>query len=199
MEIYATSQNFVEYGIIQQEWEQENKSFIIHTEPPHEPINYTKYTIKLDLSDSDWLKINTHFIDYEASSDNIENEHIITNKTYIQDIEQQISTNKYYRANVMDLIELGCQFNQDSYAQYMSFMLSSENKLFVNLVNNFNDAARNFSFPFFKYILVNNAEGNPENCFFTFVNIVDGDSKLAVKVNFSNGDKEYYDFSDHPL
>ncbi len=200
MEIYASSRNFEEYGVNQTQWEEEYKDLITSVEPPHGIIDYTFYTIKLQESDYNWLKVNTHFIEYKASSENIENEHLIGDNIFIQNINNEISNNHFFKANVNELITMGCQFDVDSYQEYMSFFLSSENRLSVNLANDFSAVDSCFSFPLFKYILANNAESDPANCFFTFVNAENNGYKtIAFKVNFSDGNKKYYDFTHDPM
>lgn len=200
MEIYASSRNFVEYGINQTDWEHENRDYIIKITPPTSGFEYTLYTIDLTNSDFNtppsWLKTNTHFIEYDMSMANIEAEHLITDQQMIIDIDGEISKNKDATQNLDEIKKMGGAFDVDSYETYMSLSLISKD-LNITVVNDYSSSGNCYSYPFFKSILFNNPGANLEKCCFTFVNIsVDGISTIAFKVNFGNGLNKYYDYTD---
>lgn len=203
MEIYASNRNFEEYGINQEEWEDENKDYIIKITSPTPGFAYTLYTIYLTSSEFNsspsWLKTNTHFIEYDLSMNHIEAEHIIDNQQIIADIETEIWKDNASIESLDQLERIGAAFNVDSYQTYMSLSLVSK-QLSLVVVNDYSSTSNCYSYPFFKSIFFNNPGADREKCCFYFVNIsIDNTQTIAFKVNFGNGNVKYYDFSYQPM
>lgn len=200
MEIYASNRNFERYGINQEIWERENFDHIIHIEPPTSGFPFTLYTIQLDASDYEippsWLKLNSDFIEYELSANEIENAHIIDNISTKEEINELIAMGHSINLTGKQLLEKKCSFSRQSFNDYMSLTIQ-EKKLYIDLINDFQENLNCYSFPFFWTIKFNNQETKIENCVFNFVPIeINQIATIAIKVNFSNGNKEYYDFTD---
>lgn len=200
MEIYASSRNFEAYGINQEEWENENQGYILKISPPVPGFEYTLYTIVLVDADFEtppsWLKKNTHFIEYDLSMTNIENEHIINDEQIISIIQNKILSENCAILSLSEMKKNGAAFNVDSYQTYMSLFLNS-NDLSINIVNDYSSTANCYSYPFFKSIFFNNPGADIEKCRFYFVKIsIDDNQTIAFKVNFGNGLDKYYDYTD---
>ncbi|MFN8275320.1 MAG: hypothetical protein U0X58_10640 [Flavobacteriaceae bacterium] len=203
MEIYASSRNFSEYGIDQEEWEHENQNYITKITPPDPSFEYTLYTICLVSSDFNtppsWLKTNTHFIEYDLSMNNIEAEHNITSQQIIEDIDAEISKNNCVSLSLTQIQNKGGAFNVDSYQTYMSLSITSKD-LNISIINDYYYPGNCYSYPFFKSILFNNPGADLQKCCFIFVNIsINSNSTIAFKVNFGNGSVKYYDYSGSPM
>lgn len=206
MELFVNSIKMTE--VFRKDWELENNNFIKVIKMPDLINNYYIYTIFIDENDPalakkpSWLKVNSDYIDFNLSKDNIEKAHLIFDTDVTKEIDNIIAGTKSVKEVKMghELIKMGCLFDSHDYRKYMNFKFNTNQNIEVVILDDYeNNNFHCYSFPFFKSLMVNNNESNPENCKFTFLKIlIENKEAIAFKVEFSNGVVKYYDYSQNP-
>jgi hypothetical protein len=185
-------------------WRAVNNKYLVQNPNPDMTCIHNKEFIDTELfvlhkGPEDWIAQNGMYICYNESKGTIENAHLIDVSDNIdEEIEALIKNGNSDRLTVSQMKSLGYVFNRETYDNYMQLRLINK-KLQRAIITNYDKTKVCYSYPFFKCILECNNETNENNCFFTFVEIIIGRIQtIAFKVEFSNGNIKYYDYSQNP-
>lgn len=163
-------------------------------------LDVVKFSIEND--NFDWVNKNKSFVCYDGSKEAIEFMHTIDNNdsyNYDNEIDLQVLNNNFSKLTLQELKDLGYIFDQPKYQEeYMIMEMDIENKLKKAQFGKYDKKIICFSHPFFKSIVDNNKKDSTKWIFYFVKIMVAGNKVIAFFIDFGDGTKKYYDFSQIP-
>lgn len=185
-------------------WKETNKDYLVANPKPDVSCIHEKLFIDTELfvqnnGPEDWIAQNGQYVCYNESKKTIENAHLIdVSENIDEEIDDKIRNGNSHRLSVIEMKDLGYVFDRETYDNYMQLNIINK-KLQRAVIDVYDKTKVCYSYPFFKCILECNIERDESNCFFTFVEIIiNRIQTIAFKVEFSNGNVKYYDYSQNP-